>query len=634
MRREDDESLNEQLTLIRSNYAKHASPEARKVLVADFRGIGESLASREVAEKKKRVARLWCLRAQELTPNVSDDLRARVLLQLLLTDPVSTTSEFFRATSGFLSRSYSARYMASIRQRALPLWGDWINAVNEWLSAHPEESDDSAVVLQALSFALRVRTQSDAWDVKTLLQLLTERLRQRYSEEDASEEVEEVTTSTHDLLACIILAGGDIPEFVIARPPRLRNPNALERFKALFKFKPLTSAVFQRARPEIGELIAQAPYHTVKTAVEGLKPASNRLMEVIHSASSPGGIEPLLLLAVATKLSGVTADQDTVIAEFFGPDNLLRRPMNDALGYPFAIRPLAQEWLRRMYVRSKSDLLSDAVKRLYPGVDRGDDDVASVIAKPDKTAQATPKPSPTTPMYQGETVDVWKARFANETNPIAKIEAGKALITMIEDPSANGMKDFLEIGGTLIKDGWGSDVGEAVGSHLYSKKGKTLSAALVSGKPSRRSGGVEDVFVSSSIAVGGAAATRGCTTPHHSLRRWSAGPSRLCRHYAHSADYFTRLPRVLGGRSECDGRRRGDIAPRRQRAFAPAIDADSRILRRLCLTQGAKNTGCGLSGHGGIAGKTGGCREPKAACACLVLASAAAYTRSSGRLAS
>ena len=66
--------------------------------------------------------------------------------------------------------------------------------------------------------------------------------------------------------------------------------------------------------------------------------------------------------------------------------------------------------------------------------------------------------SETTSLYQGNPYEVWNRRFESETNPVARIEAAKALITLAEgDSDATRVNRVLTIGGALVGDGWRVD---------------------------------------------------------------------------------------------------------------------------------------------------------------------------------
>lgn len=70
-------------------------------------------------------------------------------------------------------------------------------------------------------------------------------------------------------------------------------------------------------------------------------------------------------------------------------------------------------------------------------------------------------------LYAGKTEPQWQTIFDAERNPIAKIEAGKALVMLTDTLTAPERIDrVLEIAGALIQDGWGGDPDEYLLDYL------------------------------------------------------------------------------------------------------------------------------------------------------------------------
>ena len=145
--------------------------------------------------------------------DLAHDQLARAVLQLLLDDPAYTRMTFFQTrwyNNGEFA--YPDEWMTAALKAGLPLWKPWITEITSWLQQHPEDSQATAAVLSTLNIALRVRDEDNEWDMVALSSALQNRLKDRFSRRTnlAAIEHPQPTTSTQDLLAYLVLAGGEI----------------------------------------------------------------------------------------------------------------------------------------------------------------------------------------------------------------------------------------------------------------------------------------------------------------------------------------------------------------------------------------------------------------------------------------
>lgn len=358
------ELVRQRAFLVRDRFARNASPAARRSFLSDLNEIGyEILDSYE-----QSLAQTWADLAR-LQP-LDNELLARVVLRILLDEPRYAHHTYFQFrwySEGEFA--YPDAWMTAARKYGEPIWSNWIPVANQWLREHPESDADSRAVIATMDVALRVRAVDDDWPIDDLAQILTDRLRKRY-ESDHSPPTD--ATSTHDLLAFLILAGGDLPEFVMQDTPALHDAATLARYRRAMKGD--TENGFRSViQSDMLELRSAAPVTLLRTAIEKDKFDPIDLLSSIPNI--PGlddkapSIEPLLVLAVASKLTGVSEDQDVRIAFMFGeghPGREFARHIRDAVSYPFAIREVANRWLREMRSKAVSDELKKAVDELLP----------------------------------------------------------------------------------------------------------------------------------------------------------------------------------------------------------------------------------------------------------------------------
>ena len=401
--RPTDPLLDRHLVLIRSRLSEHASPEVQPTLATDVVRLGEHLASEENVDD--RFAFTKALLARTDGVELPNELRVRMVLQVLLSQPVLTQQEFFQTrwySDGEFA--YPDQWMQAARKYAGPWWDEWIGVACDYLDRHPAETEQTAAVIETFNMLLRCRKKEDDWQTDELVKVLTDRLRARYrnADGDAAEQVH--ATSTHDLLAYIILAGGDIPEFVVRQQTPVADAEAYQAFlNALDEDVEWDS--LRRSAENFHDLILSNPFQVVAAIVRNVSSFDQRTNGVVggyppddelppapdvtsrhltaipvvitllstrgNGNDSPPPIEPLLLLAIAAELTGETEEQDEWIAEMFGGGYypaLFRRHIGDALDYPFVVREITEMWLRRMHERSTSEKLTEQLEKLMPAL--------------------------------------------------------------------------------------------------------------------------------------------------------------------------------------------------------------------------------------------------------------------------
>ncbi|MEL7335076.1 MAG: serine/threonine-protein kinase, partial [Planctomycetota bacterium] len=58
--------------------------------------------------------------------------------------------------------------------------------------------------------------------------------------------------------------------------------------------------------------------------------------------------------------------------------------------------------------------------------------------------------------YNGETLAVWQERFENEANPMEKLSAADAIVTLLDAKTIEGRNAIIKLGGQLVQRGWGN----------------------------------------------------------------------------------------------------------------------------------------------------------------------------------
>ncbi|KAA5539472.1 serine/threonine protein kinase [Roseiconus nitratireducens] len=419
----------------------------------------------------------WLTLANRRDIPIDGSLEARLAQSMLFADP-------FQALNGVFQRRwindgeypYSARSMKVARDANPVLWNHWMPVACDWLVDHPEPSPRSNHVLATLDVQLRLRKASDAWPIDRLVQTLGKRVL-RPLDGEAFE-------SEHHLLALIVMAGGDLPAAVRDQihsgigtfPDEVRELEAISRQDVDWN---IMRENFRRSEG----LLSKYPAQTVTVLLRDTVPDDgepwqpNRFRERLAWLStrgdgndSPPPMEPLLLLAIATELSGEDSQLDDRLSTLFTeqhPARTFRRHLEDAVTSPFAVSDVATRLLQLMRTRSKSDRLVEEINRLIP--DHRSDSVAALSDDSGRSVA---------PLYQGQSRTHWRRRFDAETDPVAKIEAAKALITLTEgEPDRSRLTEMLNVAGTLYQAGWGRRLEDLFSKYGWSGTGYRFDPA-------------------------------------------------------------------------------------------------------------------------------------------------------------
>lgn len=101
------------------------------------------------------------------------------------------------------------------------------------------------------------------------------------------------------------------------------------------------------------------------------------------------------------------------------------------------------------------------------GMEANDNSKGQSKGEPVERSQITNPSIHVSTLYAGKTLPQWQAIFDAERNPIAKIEAGKALVMLTDSlPPAERLNRILDIAGDLIKEGFGPQPSEYLMDYL------------------------------------------------------------------------------------------------------------------------------------------------------------------------
>lgn len=373
-------------------YLSHALMEyedgASPAVLDDFRkhctAICQQLANEELDRDGYLIAKNWCEHSLQEDIDVPADVRMRLVLQLLLTEPNDIWDDFFRLNLTLTSElAYPATRMKNARSSNERnnfdlMWAQWIPFAVEWLKNNPAANAEARYVLGTLHTPLLTRSADDDWPMEELIAVLEQRIDRYVKNRPTAPGAE----SLHDLLSFLILAGGDLPEVLLSQ----ELPGDDQKLQ-LFANQRQNQAdqqheVLNRALQPLKGLQATHPVAVARLAINYnedfryYRPLSMILAVSSRSNEhgSPPPMEPLLLLAVAAELTGQTEIIDRNIASMFG-----HRPVSfsghieDAVDYPFAIREVATRLLGKMLDRALDQQLIEVVGKLVPGEARDRD---------------------------------------------------------------------------------------------------------------------------------------------------------------------------------------------------------------------------------------------------------------------
>ena len=387
--RVDEESqLQLHLSLIQSSYFPFASPAIQQDFAEYYAAVGEGIIAKDVADESYRAyleVREWFQRCLDQKIPVPTDLKARVAQNMLFARPSDAIDEIFQKRwTNDGEYPYSGGMMKVAREGRYANWDAWLPYLDEWLKSHPEQNEQSRLMLSTLNVALRLYQKTDDWPIDSIAKQLTQRA-ERHDPNGGG-------ISTHDLLSYIVLAGGELPEshrtFLDAEISSLPSPlRELEKGLGLEIDKWLnhedgwhdTKSWYR----EFEGLLLTYPVATtgvlyrIFSKYESDEVHPMRLREKLvwlsgrgNGDNSPPPMEPLLLLAIATELTGESQAQDERIAELFTephPSRIFARHIRDAVEYPCELSEVTLKWLRQMRERSVSEKLIAELDKLLPG---------------------------------------------------------------------------------------------------------------------------------------------------------------------------------------------------------------------------------------------------------------------------
>lgn len=303
---------------------------------------------------------------------------------MLLTSPHNSVQEKFNhpwyVEPEFV---YSQDLLKRSKDRLGWFWNDWMRSVIRTLENQTnfESLNATNTVIETLQPMLRRRDRTDSWNVEAVADLLDQRM-QANLVSDFQDDPETPIQTQADLLSLVLLCGTGLPEIAREKP---RNPKDNDR---LAQLKTLAAEAVdlhhvKREASTIRGLVEVAPYHTIKTIIElGRLPDQTSAIALIDLASqvnrktqhnhdpSPS-LDPILLLAILSDLTGASEEQDIRIGRLFLPSNetesrFFYRHIEDAIQTEFAVRDIAIELLQQMRARTKSDALRTQLRKLLP----------------------------------------------------------------------------------------------------------------------------------------------------------------------------------------------------------------------------------------------------------------------------
>jgi hypothetical protein len=303
---------------------------------------------------------------------------------------------------------YDKRYVAAARKRMQYFLDEWPALVNQSLEQRfrQESGPNTAEIIRSLESVLSVYSDGDTWPVDQSAALLTARLVDRLLLDPSLAERLGFDTSA-ELMAQIVHITGKIPDVARTTTPqqgvadKLKDfeaflagerekftPDALNHFAGLYEWVPLEviklslgeakKAPIQGRRGVYTD--ALTPRFILALASTG---GSGHMVRVTGSDAPGSAVDPLLLLAALSNLTGVSETQDARIATLLGEERTgwvtlsndfydqsraagLKVHLKNLLASPLKARFHARRMLDEMAAKSKSQALIDAIKAYGP----------------------------------------------------------------------------------------------------------------------------------------------------------------------------------------------------------------------------------------------------------------------------
>jgi len=371
LRRDDIPELNQAALLFRANNYDRASKEAQQKVFEEMKAAGKRLVEEGIDERDKWFIDAWLISASLL--GLDPKLEAQVALERIVDtgewpEHLQLLWDIGDHQSTFILPPDRSQW----RMQTAPLFKELVPVVNNWLLLHGDDSPPATVakVIDTLKYPLRRRQSWVEWNTEETAQILEAILEDRYGAEPIDPVLSPVGVSPDELMALIILCGGDLPpvpdESSLTEPVR----EQLAIFRHLMTSDP-TLVQFNREKERLTHLTQEAPYHTVRIALEETEfperlpfGAVTEHFNLHGFLTLAGSIDPLLLLAIATDLTGVNEQQDNRIALFMR--EAVGKNIRETLRSPFVVHQIAEKWLRRMRERAKSETLIAEIDKLLP----------------------------------------------------------------------------------------------------------------------------------------------------------------------------------------------------------------------------------------------------------------------------
>lgn len=359
------------LFMVRSQYAEAA--DQRDLFIDEFNSTGRELSEADNELRDDMFAFNWLTTASKLKPD--PQVWANVSFRYMLhNDGMSLPIQ-----------------QADVRRA-------WTNTAVEWLKKNPTDNSGGTVSIidQLISY---LHVADSGWPLAEVRRLMTSRVEQKYvasiirPTDVAPGQIGKQCT-LEDYLTLLIIAGGELPECTLTGKPPVSAAERLEVLAECVKRKQSMNG-FKKfcADRKLAQLVSDAPVETIRLVMEHAPFAeradmmwylstlmSSQLAD--DNAKNASGVDddgpsvppvhPLLLIAIATELSGTSIERDDHICELlFCRCNSNPRPYDRRYSLlkqeSQQAQDVATKWLRRMRDKTSHKLLLTEIDEWLPG---------------------------------------------------------------------------------------------------------------------------------------------------------------------------------------------------------------------------------------------------------------------------
>jgi serine/threonine protein kinase len=361
--------------LLRAQYAQKATSEERrnvlKGLIQLAKRLQDSPAENLQNQMRGRLMNLArYLYGPDWPPELSKAL-AQMVLKEIIEQPNALSGRFPFTLQVTESRPpYGSGYVAEVRKQMQPFLDLWVEVANQYLEEHRDTPSDEGVltVVNSLDMVLRIYSEGDNWPVERTAALTSDLLRPYYTDAKLADELDNGPhwDVPHTLVKQFVRINGQIPEFV--RPHISPSPSVAEELKKLdVQLANLhQKEASQNAGESLAKLISAAPYDAIQFCIVDEKLGVSSVVLVEQHIRKGAMIDPLLLLAMLVELTGKNESQDARIASFFNLEKGFNDQLLDLLSGSLKAGAIARQLLEKMAASSKSDQLTEAVRKLLP----------------------------------------------------------------------------------------------------------------------------------------------------------------------------------------------------------------------------------------------------------------------------